>query len=88
MVLTIANTAGVAVGQIYRTESSPRYIKGLTISLGLNVVALAMVVALMGGMWWVNRRRAVAIQKGLDEGIPLVARPEKGDYDVYFVYSL
>ncbi|KAG9240406.1 high-affinity nicotinic acid transporter [Calycina marina] len=31
--LTTANTAGVAVGQIYRTEDTPRYIKGLTISL-------------------------------------------------------
>lgn len=37
--LTIANTAGVAVGQIYTTDSKPRYIKGLSISLGLAVLA-------------------------------------------------
>jgi len=88
MVLTLANTAGVAVGQIYRTPDAPRYIKGLTISLGLNVVALAMVVALMVGMWWVNKQRAARIQKALDEGHPLPEQPEKGDYDVHFVYSL
>ncbi|RDW85321.1 hypothetical protein BP6252_02911 [Coleophoma cylindrospora] len=88
MVLTIANTAGVAVGQIYRTEDSPRYIKGLEISLGLNVVAFVMVMALMGGMWWVNRKRAAAIQKGLAEGNPVPAQPEKGDYDPHFVYTL
>jgi hypothetical protein len=88
MVLTIANTAGVAVGQIYRTEDAPRYIKGLTISLGLNCVALAMVVLLMGGMWWVNKKRAAAIEKGIAQGRPLPEQPEKGDYDVHFRYSL
>lgn len=88
MVLTIANTAGVAVGQIYNSQSAPRYIKGLTISLGLNVVALAMVFLLMGGMWWVNKKRAARIAKALAEGRPLPEEPEKGDYDVHFVYSL
>jgi hypothetical protein len=88
MVLTIANTAGVAVGQIYRTEDAPRYVKGLEISLGLDIVALAMVMGLMVGMWWVNKKRAAQIQKALAEGNPLPERPEKGDYDVYFKYSL
>jgi hypothetical protein len=88
MVLTIANTAGVAVGQIYRTETAPRYIKGIAISLGLNVVALAMVIVLMVGMWWVNKKRAARIEKGVAEGNPLPEEPEKGDYDVYFVYTL
>jgi hypothetical protein len=41
--LTCANTAGVAVGQIFTTESSPRYIKGLSISLGLAILAGVMV---------------------------------------------
>jgi len=88
MVLTIANTAGVAVGQIYRAPEAPRYIKGLTISLGLNVVALVMLIGLMGGMWWANKQRAARIQKAISEGNPLPEQPEKGDSDVYFVYSL
>lgn len=41
--LTCANTAGVAVGQIFTTASKPRYIKGLSISLGLAVLAGIMV---------------------------------------------
>lgn len=41
--LTCANTAGVAVGQIFTTQSKPRYIKGLSVSLGLAVLAGAMV---------------------------------------------
>lgn len=88
MVLTIANTAGVAVGQIYRTQDAPRYVKGLTISLGLNVVALACVIALMGGMWFVNNKRAKKIEEAVQAGTPLPEQPEKGDYDVYFVYTL
>jgi len=45
--LTCANTAGVAVGQIFTTKSGPRYIKGLSISLGLAVLAGIMVSGLM-----------------------------------------
>ncbi|KAK0653825.1 putative transporter C11D3.18C [Lasiodiplodia hormozganensis] len=86
--LTLGNTAGVAVGQIFTTESAPRYIKGLSIALGLAVVALCMVGALMVGMARANRRRAERLRKAEEAGVPLQARPEKGDMDVYFVYSL
>ncbi|KAL1648133.1 hypothetical protein SLS58_002460 [Diplodia intermedia] len=86
--LTLGNTAGVAVGQIFTTASSPRYIKGLSIALGLAVVALCMVGGLMVGMARANRRRAERLRKAEEAGAPLQAQPEKGDMDVYFVYSL
>lgn len=86
--LTLGNTAGVAVGQIFTTESAPRYIKGLSIALGLAVVALAMVAGLMIGMARANRRRAERLRKAEEAGAPLAAQPEKGDMDVHFVYSL
>lgn len=88
MTLSMANTAGVAVGQIFTTETSPRYIKGLTITLGLAVVAFFAVVVLIVGMTIVNRRRAAKIQKAIDEGNPLPEKPELGDYDVHFKYSI
>ncbi|KAJ5682212.1 high-affinity nicotinic acid transporter [Penicillium macrosclerotiorum] len=88
MTLCFGNTAGVAVGQIFTTQSAPRYIKGLSISLGLAVVALVMVGALMIGMTVVNRKRAAKIQRAEEAGEVLENRPEKGDYDVYFRYSL
>jgi hypothetical protein len=88
LVLTIANTSGVAVGQIYRTQEAPRYVKGLTISLGLNVLALACIIGLMSGMWWVNRKRHEKLVAAEQAGTPLPEQPEKGDYDVHFVYSL
>lgn len=88
MTLCFGNTAGVAVGQIFTTESAPRYIKGLSISLALAVVALAMVGALSVGMMIANKKRAARIQRAEEAGEALERRPEKGDYDVYFRYSL
>ncbi|CAK3799334.1 high-affinity nicotinic acid transporter [Lecanosticta acicola] len=88
LTLTLGNTAGVAVGQIFVTESKPRYIKGMSIALGLACVALAMVVSLMVGMALANRRRSEKLRKAEDAGAPLPAEPERGDMDVHFRYSL
>lgn len=86
--LTLGNTAGVAVGQIFVTADKPRYIKGLSISMGLAAVALCCVAALMVGMHVVNKRRAERIREAEEKGQPLPHEPEKGDYDVHFKYSL
>lgn len=86
--LSFANTAGVAVGQIYTDQTAPRYIKGMTISLGLTVVALVMVFVLVGSMTWVNRKRATKIEAAQQSGKPLPSNPELGDYDVHFRYTI
>ena len=86
--LCFGNTAGVAVGQIFTTETSPRYIKGLSISLGLAVLALVIVLGLAIGMTIVNRRRAAKILSAEQAGTPIEPRPELGDYDVHFKYSI
>lgn len=88
MTLTLGNTAGVAVGQIFTTESKPRYIKGMSIALGLACVAMAMVVSLMIGMAFVNRKRAAELRKAEEAGRAVEPSPEKGDSDVHFKYSL
>lgn len=88
MTLCFGNTAGVAVGQIFTTESAPRYIKGLSISMGLAAVALVAVCVLSFGMVFVNKKRAEKIRMAEETGDPLVSEPEKGDYDVFFRYSL
>ncbi|KAJ5302285.1 high-affinity nicotinic acid transporter [Penicillium antarcticum] len=88
MTLCFGNTAGVAVGQIFTTQSAPRYVKGLSIGLGFAVVALFMVATLTIGMTIVNRKRAARIRNAEESGEVLEKRPEKGDYDVYFRYSL
>ncbi|KAI1639169.1 high-affinity nicotinic acid transporter [Biscogniauxia mediterranea] len=86
--LTLGNTAGVAVGQIFRSTDGPRYIRGLSISMGLAAVALAMVASLMMGMHIVNKKREARIRAAEEAGNPLPHCPEQGDYDVYFRYSL
>lgn len=88
MTLTLGNTAGVAVGQIFTTESKPRYIKGMSIALGLACMAIAMVVSLMTGMAYVNRKRSAELKRAEDEGREIEPQREKGDYDVHFRYSL
>ena len=87
LTLTVGNTAGVVVGQIFTTESGPRYIKGLSTALGFGVVGMLMVGTLVTAFPVVNRRRAAAIVKAEQEGHPLMENPDAGDYDVHFRYS-
>lgn len=86
--LTLGNTAGVAVGQIFTSEQEPRCITGLSIAMGLAAVALAMVASLMIGMHSANKRRAAKIRAAEESGQPLLQEPEKGDKDVYLKFSL
>lgn len=88
LTLSFANTAGVTVGQIFTTSTAPRYIRGLSISLGLAALALIIVIILMVTMPAVNKRREAKIAKAEQEGKPLVSCPERGDYDVFFRYSI
>lgn len=87
LTLTVGNTAGVVVGQIFTTQTSPRYLKGLSIALGFGVVGLLMVGILLTTFPIVNKRREAAIARAEREGHPLLKRPEDGDYDVHFRYS-
>lgn len=86
--LCLGNTAGVAVGQIFTTQSAPRYIQGLSIAMGLAVLALCIVITLMVSFKWVNRKRAAKIAAAEEAGVPILPNPDLGDYDVYFRYSI
>jgi hypothetical protein len=86
--LCFANTSGVAVGQIFTTQSAPRYIKGLSISLGLAVLALSIVFGLVISMTMVNRKRAKLLLEAEQAGNPIEPRPELGDYDPHFRYYI
>lgn len=86
--LTLANTAGVVVGQIFTSDTKPYYKKGLSICLGFSVLAIVIAIALMVGMKIVNRRREAAIRAAEAAGSPLPRQPEMGDWDVYFRYNI
>lgn len=86
--LCLGNCAGVAVGQIFIAKDSPRYIPGLSVALGLAVLAACIVVALMVGYTMVNRKRARILAEAEAAGMPIAPRPELGDYDLHFRYTL
>jgi len=86
--LCLGNLAGVAVGQIFIAQDGPRYITGLSIALGLAVVAACVVVALMIGYTVVNRKRERILAAAEAAGTPIPPKPELGDYDLHFRYSL
>lgn len=86
--MTLGNTAGVVVGQIFVSQDRPRYIRALSVAMGFAALALLCVAALMIGMHVMNKRRAERIRKAEEEGTPLPSAPEKGDYDVYYKYTL
>lgn len=86
--LTIGNLAGVAVGQIFTADTSPRYIPGLSVALGLACFALVIVCVLMASFTWVNRKRAAILLAAEQAGSPIEPNPDLGDYDLHFRYSL
>ncbi|KAK5094662.1 hypothetical protein LTS08_008518 [Lithohypha guttulata] len=86
--LTLGNTAGVAVGQIFTAQTGPRYIRGLSIALGLACLAACIVTTMMVTMTVVNRKRAAKILAAEQAGTPIVPDPSLGDYDVHFKYSI
>lgn len=86
--LCLGNTAGVAVGQIFTTQSAPRYIPGLSTGLGLACFALIIVFGLMGSFILVNRRRAAKLLAAEQAGTPILPNPDLGDYCPHFRYSI
>lgn len=85
--LTLANTSGVVVGQIFTAKTAPRYIPGISICLAMAALGLACVIILVLGFKVVNHRREAVIARVAEDGQPLQPTPANGDYDVFFSYS-
>ncbi|KAH5138173.1 hypothetical protein HBH69_225250 [Parastagonospora nodorum] len=86
--LTLGNTAGVAVGQIFTSKSAPEYLPGLRIALGLACFALFDVCCIMFAFMWVNRTRAAKLLAAEQAGTPIEPNAALGDYDLHFRYSI
>jgi hypothetical protein len=86
--LCLGNTAGVAVGQIFTEQTAPRYLPGLSIALGLACFALCVVIGLMTSFYLVTRKRERTLLAAEQAGTPIERKPELGDYDVHFRYTL
>jgi len=98
--IAIGNSSGLIVGQIFTTQSKPRYIKGLSVTVGelplshvsdltaMASLSLATAFTLMYGMSRLNKRRETLICQGIAEGNPIPEQPEKGDYNPHFRYNM
>lgn len=61
---SIGNMSGLVSGQLYPSSEAPRYIKGNSISAGLEVVAVFFVIA----TWFIMRKRNQQKEKMIAEG--------------------
>ncbi|KAK2008583.1 MFS general substrate transporter [Colletotrichum eremochloae] len=85
--LTLGNTAGVAVGQIFTSQSAPGYLPGIRIALGLACFGLVDVCCIMAAFKWVNKKRAATLLAAEQSGNPIEPDDSLGDYDPHFRYT-
>ena len=90
MTLSISHTSGLVVGQIFTTQSKPRYYSASyhLIALGLACLSLVVVFALMYGMARANRQRKMLLKTAEENGEPIPDQPQRGDYNPHFHYTL
>ncbi|KAL1964854.1 hypothetical protein VTN77DRAFT_6356 [Rasamsonia byssochlamydoides] len=58
MIVMAANAAGIAGGQVFRTQDAPLYLHAFTAMLSLAAVCLVTVLVQMAWYFWSNRRMA------------------------------
>lgn len=86
--LTLGNTAGVAVGQIFTAQSAPEYLPSIRIALGMACFALVDVCCIMTAFKWINRKRAARLLAAEQAGSPIESDASLGDYDPHFRYTI
>ncbi|EXJ91638.1 hypothetical protein A1O3_00188 [Capronia epimyces CBS 606.96] len=80
--LSFGNISGAIAGQIYVADTAPRYVLGNAVSLGMEAMAMAGIVALY--VLW--RSRDMKKQQLLDEGV--TDNGKEGDRALDFKYIL
>lgn len=82
MIQLVGNSAGAAIGFIFKTQTAPRYFEGMHFAIGMT----CMSICLTGVNMWIvtigNRRK----RKQIAEGEP--DRPELGDQNAHFSYYM
>lgn len=78
----VGNSAGAAIGFIFKTQTAPRYLEGIHFAIGMTLMSMC----LTGVNLWIviagNRRKRKEIAEGaLDE-------PELGDRNSHFLFYL
>lgn len=88
--LSVGNTSGVVVGQIFTAKTAPRYLYGIKVVLGFTAVAMVLIMAQTACLHWVNKKRKArvaardpSVLTGADN-----AKKKVTDFDDDFVYTL
>lgn len=80
MVQFVGNISGAVIGFIYTTQSAPRYMMGLEVTLAFSVLSLVLTVFLSLMLKRENKRRDELISQGARD------QPELGDENPHFKY--
>lgn len=82
MIQLVGNSAGAAIGFIFKTQTAPRYFKGIHFAIGMTCMSMCLTALNMWVVVVTNRRKRSAIAKGA------VDRPELGDRNEHFLLYL
>ncbi|SPN99133.1 related to high affinity nicotinic acid permease [Cephalotrichum gorgonifer] len=86
---TIGNVAGAVVGQIFQAQSQPRYLPGVRIALAFGCLAMVLVLVLMAGLHWTNKKRQQRLAQADDDVTHEAWRlGQMDDYSDLFKYNL
>ncbi|CAK7221007.1 hypothetical protein SBRCBS47491_004380 [Sporothrix bragantina] len=84
-VLSVGNTSGVLTGQIFTSQSAPRYLKGIKITLGFTAVAIVVSTLYACGLYYVNKKRD---ERAAASGESYSDNKDISDLDDTFRYTL
>lgn len=91
MITSIGSCAGVLAGQIYTSDTAPRYLKGLRIALALTCVAFPLVLVPLWNYNRINKKREALLKEKIKNGEvgdgEVNERP-KDDRDIHFRFLL
>lgn len=89
-VLSIGNTSGVVVGQVFKAQNGPRYLDGVRFNLGFTSLAIFLTIGYVFALRYVNARREQRLASRGPGATSPNGSEERGvtDWDDDFRYSL
>lgn len=87
-VFSVGNSSGVVVGQIFKAQHAPRYLRGVGVNLGFTALAMVLCSVNMFALNHVNKKRQERLANM--EGAPVrnEEKKEVSDFDVTYKYNL
>ncbi|KUJ14691.1 MFS general substrate transporter [Mollisia scopiformis] len=76
----VGNSAGAAIGFIFKTQSAPRYFEGLYFALGVTIMSITLTSIMSILLRRENRKKLRLIAEGAAD------QPELGDRNPHFLY--